>query len=129
MITLTPETSFKQKSGIGTAKERFLLKQGLEQLIKHDDNISYTDKNLYMSKLDGVMQGGVNHFSWISYSKEFNVFNVVPYKSEIHKLLLSEEDFLQKIYEYLSNKGCSKYFDNDSRFINFYPQKFCKGKY
>ena len=126
MITLTPETSFKQKSGIGTAKERFLLKQGLEQLIKHDDNISYTDKNLYMSKLDGVMQGGVNHFSWISYSKEFNVFNVVPYKSEIHKLLLSEEDFLQKIYEYLSNKGCSKYFDNDSRFINFIRKSFAK---
>lgn len=123
LLTLTPETSFKQRGGMGTIWERMLLTAVIDQIIDNDSTINEERRTIKI-RLHKIMNGrGRDTWDYCFKDWRNDVEVVFPWKSELHESILSDEDFMPLIYDYLlAGNG----FRNNSAFVGFIRQKFAK---
>ncbi|MBQ4408000.1 MAG: DEAD/DEAH box helicase family protein [Bacteroidales bacterium] len=123
LLTLTPETSFNQRGGMGTIHERMLLTAVLDQIFDNaTDDIE--QRRLCKRRLHKIMNGR-GRDTW---DRDFNywcyeVQNVFPWKSKIHRQLLKDRDFMSRFYDYLLNYNG---FKSERGFIGFVRRKFAE---
>lgn len=123
MITLTPETSFRQSNGSGTYNERILIGCILDQLF---DNHSYfaSHKSLLKRRLHQMLNTrGAQKWATLYAERAKDVNKKFPYKSDIHKGLIRDDDFFRNVKRYLLEQ---EGFKSDSKFISYLRRKFAE---
>lgn len=123
LMTLTPETSFKQSNGTGTAKERIFIGCVLDQLL---ENHSYfaKDKSLLKRRLHQILNAKkIENWSddYLYWTRDIN--KKFPYKSEIHKGLIRDASFFGSVKRYLLKDDG---FSSDSKFVSYLRRKFAE---
>jgi len=119
LLTLTPGTSFKHSNGAGTLDERMLLGCVVEQILKNE----YPDNLSWRRRLKKIMINNVKYWEESYDHWKKLVADYLPYKSDVHSILLEDNDFMDYVTEYLENYESGQ---KTSPFINYIRKAFAK---
>lgn len=121
LLTLTPETSFNQRGGQGTIDERAMITAVLVQIFENE----YAFSDIRIEVIDRLKQimNNRGYDTWFYKYTQWHseICRHFPWKSDIHKSLLADNNFFVKVLDYLI-KGVG--FKSDGAFIGFLRQQF-----
>ena len=123
LLTLTPETSFNQRGGQGTVKERAMITAVLNHIFE-DQYSNYNERIKLTNALNDIMDSGRKN-SWSSESNKWDneIRWYFPWKSPIHTKLLGDTEFMKNVKDYLlTGYG----FKSNGKFIGYVRRKFAE---
>lgn len=123
LLTLTPETSFNQRGGSGTMKERAMLSVVLIQIIENMWS-DINERSNAIARLKQIMNNRGSDSWYYTFAYWNNeVRGLFPWQSPIHTQLIEDVEFMNIVRNYLLyDEG----FKNVGLFIGYVRRKFAE---